>query len=168
MLFPCQKLLKNRNCLNFLMFLQGVVEQFADEEWNNRGLLPWTGVSENYYLNLDSPAKIDLLLILNIPVLVRGKISYDHQHVWWKKVPAVQVSCFPAFTYVVLKASWLTTSSSYEWWGDQPTMDGGGVINQLWVGVISQQWGYRHAEMGIGVSIFPKYNCVVLFLSHLH
>ena len=23
-LFPCQKLLKNRNCLNFLIFLQGV------------------------------------------------------------------------------------------------------------------------------------------------
>ena len=38
-------------------------------------------VSENYYLNLNSPAKIDLLLVLNTSVLDRGKISYDHLHV---------------------------------------------------------------------------------------
>ena len=32
MLFQCQKLLSNRNCLNFLMFLQGVLVQI--EIWH--------------------------------------------------------------------------------------------------------------------------------------
>ena len=70
------------------------------------------------------------------------------QCIKWKKVPAAQVSCGSAFSYAIPKASWLTTSFNYLGRGHQPTMgrgpstnNGMRVINQLWVGGSSTNYG---------------------------
>ena len=90
---------------------------------------------------------------------------HNTAHGKWKEVPAVQVSCGPAFTHTELKPTWLSTSSNHGggisqvWGGHQSSMGGpsakyggghqptmGGAISQVWGGIYFPTSMYRKSK----------------------
>ena len=97
MLFPCQKPLKNRNCLNFLMFLQGVTDDSTDDREmiaSNENSL-----SESYYCRIIQGQMTRNIKhidnILNDMTVISQSQSFFHFHLNSKCWPFARSSCIP-------------------------------------------------------------------------